>query len=182
MLAVIVNGLPGSGKTSLAPRLSVALGLPLLSKDAIKETMADTIGVTPPSDYDPLAWNQVLGAAASETIWTLLGHSPCGAVVEAPHLANVRHFAIAGLARAHIADHEVQEVWCDVPAEVARARYEARVATRHPIHCDDRDISAEWAYWLTVARPLAIGAVHRVDTSVPVPDAVVAALATTILS
>ncbi|MGI5161693.1 hypothetical protein [Microbispora sp. CA-102843] len=38
MLVVLVNGLSGSGKTTLAH----ALGLPLFSKDRIKESLADT--------------------------------------------------------------------------------------------------------------------------------------------
>ena len=43
-LAVLVNGLPGSGKTTLARAVARGLGLPLSSKDVIKETRADVLG------------------------------------------------------------------------------------------------------------------------------------------
>lgn len=46
MTVVLVNGLSGSGKSTLARALSRALGLPLFSKDVIKETLADHLGVT----------------------------------------------------------------------------------------------------------------------------------------
>src|SRR5437660_944166 len=41
---VIVSGVPGSGKTTLAHRLSLALQLPLLDKDDILESLFDSEG------------------------------------------------------------------------------------------------------------------------------------------
>lgn len=46
-MLVIVSGAPGSGKTTLARRLSGDPRLPLLSKDALKEVLADAMR-TPP--------------------------------------------------------------------------------------------------------------------------------------
>lgn len=57
---VLVTGVPGSGKTSLATALSAALGLPLLSKDVVKETLFDALVVR---DRD---WSVRLGNAALE--------------------------------------------------------------------------------------------------------------------
>lgn len=64
MLVVLVNGLPGSGKTTLAKALADTLGLPLFSKDRVKETLADMLGVTPPNDLTPFEWSR-LGAPAT---------------------------------------------------------------------------------------------------------------------
>ena len=41
---IVVSGTPGSGKTTLARQLAIALELPLISKDVIKEALYDTLG------------------------------------------------------------------------------------------------------------------------------------------
>lgn len=44
MYCILVAGVPASGKTTIAKRLSDALNAPVFSKDAIKETLYDTVG------------------------------------------------------------------------------------------------------------------------------------------
>jgi predicted kinase len=163
MLAVLVNGLPAAGKTTLARRLSRALDLPLFSKDAIKERLADLLPA--PDGRIDLEWSRVLGAASAETMWTLLGDAPRGAVLETPWLGEgIGAIVRRGLARAGVDERQVHEVWCDVPLEVARARFADRVATRHAIHVYGVD-DVDWAAWAGVATPLGIGTLHRVDTA-----------------
>ncbi len=43
-ILVLISGAPGSGKTTLAGLLSQELGLPLLSRDCLKETLLDELG------------------------------------------------------------------------------------------------------------------------------------------
>ncbi len=43
-MLIIIAGMPASGKTTVATRLSESLGFPILEKDAIKEALFDTIG------------------------------------------------------------------------------------------------------------------------------------------
>ena len=129
---VLVNGLPAAGKSTLAPPLADALGLPLLSKDVIKEAHADVFGAEPPDDRPQRDWNRLFGQAASETMWALLRYAYGGAVLESSWRADVRHFVVDGLARAGV--ERVVEVWCEVPLELARQRDHERWATRHAIH------------------------------------------------
>jgi predicted kinase len=87
---VLVNGLPGAGKTSLARTLSQRLRLPLFSEDTIKEAHADVLGTEPPPGWPQRGWNAALGAAASETMWVLLAdarhwRSPADASKPATH-------------------------------------------------------------------------------------------------
>ena len=56
---VLVAGPPGSGKSSLAAPLATELGLPLLTKDDIKEALMERslieVDTTQPVDVGPLA-------------------------------------------------------------------------------------------------------------------------------
>jgi predicted kinase len=131
---VLVNGLPGAGKTTLARTLSQALGLPLFSKDTIKETHADVLGSQPPAGWTQRRWNAALGAAASETMWALLAGAPAGAILESCWPVQSRHFAVRSLRAA--GSRAAVEIWCDVPVEIARRRFEQR-HPRHPIPFTD---------------------------------------------
>ncbi|WP_412744739.1 AAA family ATPase [Krasilnikovia sp. MM14-A1004] len=152
---VLVNGLPGSGKSTLGPGLASGLGAEFLGKDRIKEALASAISVVPSS----------LGAVAMETAWALAAGVP-GAVVVDSWWFRPRdlEYARAGVLRAGAA--AVVEVWCDVPPELARARYVAR--RRAAVHADAQRLATDWADWAARAEPLALGPVLRVNTSRPV--------------
>ncbi|MGW0230180.1 AAA family ATPase [Actinopolymorpha singaporensis] len=168
---VLVNGLPAAGKSTLASALARALGLPLISKDVIKETHADVLGAQPPDGRSQREWNGALGAAASETMWALLAHAPLGAVLESSWRADVRKLVAQGLARAGV--KQAVEIWCDVPAEVARARDDARHRVRHAVHGSFMT-DAEWSRMVQDAEPLGMGPVCRVDTATSVDVAALA--------
>ncbi|GAB2477460.1 AAA family ATPase [Xylanimonas ulmi] len=153
---VMVNGLPGAGKSTLAPRLARALAATSLSKDAVKEALA----FATPTDL-----HGAIGAIAMDVVWRLAARA-AGVVVVDSWWFRPRDlgFARAGLQVAG-AD-QVVEVWCDTPLDVARRRYDAR--RRHAVHDDHRDMAHEWAVWASQGVPLGIAPVVRVDTTSPV--------------
>lgn len=162
-LAVLVNGLPGAGKTTLARTLSRHLGLPLFSRDIIKEAHAGVLGTEPPG-WPRHRWNAALDDAAGETMWTLLAEAPTGAVLESCWGTEFRDLVTEGLSRA--GNPRAVEIWCDVPVETARRRYEAR-HPRHPIH-GDLLTDEQWDHGRRTGRPLRIGPLLRIDTARPV--------------
>ena len=157
---MIVNGPPGSGKSTMAADLASSLGLPLLAKDAIKETLLDVVG------YADRAESRRLGAAAGEIGWTVLATCPDGAVIDTWLAPSTRDIASLGLARARV-DGAV-EVWCECPPDLTRQRYASR--TRHPGHFDAAllDDLDDLDDVIATAEPLAITPVVRVRTDVEV--------------
>jgi len=156
---VIVNGPPGSGKSTLAAPLARELGVPLLAKDAVKETLLDTLG------YADRAESRRIGAASGEVLWTLLAGCPDGAVIESWLAPSLRDVVRAGLARGSVELGRAVEVWCGCPPEESQHRYAAR--RRHPGHFDDALVD-DLPDILATAEPLALGPVVRVSTDVPV--------------
>lgn len=157
-LLVLVNGLPGSGTTTLAQRLGPALQAVVISKDAIKEAVADAIGITG-------AASRTLGASSMEMAWSLASAVEGVAVVDSWWFApRDTAFARDGINR--VAADKTVEVWCDATVEVARARVAHR--RRHRVHRDSERVDSAWAEWAADARPLDLCATVHVDTSDPV--------------
>jgi len=154
---IVVSGAPGTGKSTVAAALGVALARPVLSLDPVKETLADVLGT---GDQD---WSNQLGDAAAELLFRL-GPAFPHAVVEGWWRGPRRERAIEVFAGA-------TEVFCNCDPELAARRMRARHgAGRHPIHRDVLDPAMIDAAPATVQRvvPLGLGAgLVAVDTGLP---------------
>ena len=151
---VVVSGLPGSGKTTIAAPLAEALGLPLLARDSIKESLWDALGA------GDLAWSRRLGGASAEAFWRL------AAEMRAAVLDNFFHRAFAH--RLEALPGPIVEVHCSCPPALALERYQSR--QRHPCHFDlsyGVDMFDQWSR--TDSGPLALGGpLLELDTTLPV--------------
>ncbi|TPW72845.1 AAA family ATPase [Schumannella sp. 10F1B-5-1] len=150
-VAILVNGLPGAGKSSLARQLGGILGAPVLAKDALKETFG---ALLPDGD------SARLGSIAMDTLWRLAAETDGGVIVDAV-LDRTRDLESARRGLEVAGSPRMVELWCDVPVDVARARFAERATSRAGIH-------REWDAAFEGFAPLALGPVVRVDTSGPV--------------
>ena len=67
MYCIMVGGMPAAGKSTLARELSCRLGLPMFSKDDIKELLYDTVG------FRGRAEKVALGVGAMEALYYAAG-------------------------------------------------------------------------------------------------------------
>ena len=153
---VLVNGVPASGKSSLAKSLSQRTGWPVLSLDGIKNPFLEHIG---PVDRD---FNRTLGKASYQAIWSFIREAPAGStfIVDAwfgfqPKALLETYIKDAGVDR-------VAELWCKVPGAVAADRYASRLKDRLPGH-PGAEYIAELAVLADCAEPMACGALRTVD-------------------
>ena len=157
---VVVSGLPGSGKSTVAQQLAPALGLQLLDKDAILERLFESKGL---GDAE---WRRAL---SRESDWLLQAEAAgsAGAVL-------VSHWNVPGMdpnsgtptAWISKLSAKAVNVHCECPAEVSAGRFVKR--TRHPGHLDreksDAEILASIRDLARLGR-LEVGTRIEVDTS-----------------
>jgi predicted kinase len=167
---VVVSGSPGAGKTTIAVPLARLLGLPLICKDDVKESLIDALG-----DQDgDMAWSRKVGGAAWDVLWKLAERAPA-AVLE----ANFRPRSAYERDRLLRLDARIVEVYCRCPAEVAMRRFHDRSQTAHPAH-PLRDLTPEHA--AEFDRPIGLGAVIEIDTTRPVDMEALAAQVTSLFN
>ena len=161
---VLVNGAPAAGKSTLARQIASALRLPLLSRDALKEAMAER---TP---FESLAENERFGLASVGVFYGVAGEllaAGVGAVLDNVFSRGV----VEDDLRPLIARARAVQVHCAVPPEENRRRYVARFerGERHACHFDGeriaRVLSGERRIDWSRFEPLELGIpTLRVDT------------------
>jgi len=139
-LLVIVSGPPASGKTTIGERLAGALDLPLLTKDDIKELLADSLEV------EGIEWSKKLGAASFELLFDLarrLLTAGTSIILEGNFDPNQSTDRFASIVRDSGA--AVVQVICRADADELVERYKQRDASgkRHAIHVDGDRVSDE---------------------------------------
>ena len=157
-LLVVVSGLAASGKTTMGTLLSERLTLPLIDKDAILESLFDSLG-SPDSEA-----RTRLSRASDEVLYRL---------AEASHASILVNWWNHDSAPQRLRDiaTSIVEVHCDCPVEVAAERFQAR--RRRPGHHDGDRSAEEVKDGITRLRdnyrgPLGVGELVRIDTSRPV--------------
>lgn len=163
-LVILVNGLPATGKTTLARRLATDLRLPLLAKDDIKETLFDTLGW---SDRD---WSRRLGTATIALLFRLFEEqlrAGKSCIVECNFYPERDSQRFRDLQQPY--RFTPFQILCETEGATLYRRYceRAQSADRHPGHVETQDLDEHRDLLLSGhSDPLDIGGtLYTLDTT-----------------
>lgn len=131
---IIVNGLPGTGKTTLAKQLAHDVSLPLFSRDGIYETLSDAFAC------DATGFKPLIGSASYRVLFYIVGSviaAGQGLIIEGFFgRPNLRTAEFRTLKRRH--DFEPLQIMCKADGSVLLERFLARSSSRgrHHAHPD----------------------------------------------
>jgi predicted kinase len=156
---LLVSGAPASGKSTVARSLAARLPFALISKDALKECLFDTLNQL---EGDALDKPRRLSIAAMELLWTVAAGCP-HAILE----ANFRPHSDYERERIQALPGRKLEIYCKCSPEEAQRRFAQRAqrSAHHPAHAL-RTMSA--AMVAEYDQPMRVCPVIEVDTETPV--------------
>ncbi|MCA0047342.1 ROK family protein [Mesorhizobium sp. B283B1A] len=166
--AVLVNGIPASGKSTVSRGIADHMGWPLLALDTIKNPFLEVL------DGGDREFNRTLGRASYQAIWSVVGEAPAGStfVIDAWFGFQPREVLEDYLRKAGV--EQTVEIWCHAPGEVLAERYGARLDQRPAGHPGAAYIP-ELIELAKRAEPLRRGPLFDVDTTKPIDfDAITA--------
>ncbi|HEJ7946762.1 AAA family ATPase [Serratia liquefaciens] len=157
---ILVNGVPASGKSTVARALAHHFDLPYLSLDGIKEPFMARL------DNINRELNRQLGYAAYQAIWSMVAQAPlrCIYVIDAWFGFQSREQLRQYLREAGVT--QVLEVWNQISGELAAERYAARTGQRPKGH-PGAEYLPELRGLADRAMPMALGPVLRIEQAQP---------------
>jgi predicted kinase len=155
---VLINGVPASGKSTVARAFAHETGWPLLTLDTVKEAFFAHLG-TGDRDY-----NRLLGKASYQAMFALLGDWPDDSAVIMDAWFGFQPLDVLQEHLARAGACSVGEVWCHAPPEVIGDRYRARLGDRHGGHLG-LEYVPELIALAQKATPLGKFPLLRVDTT-----------------
>jgi glucokinase len=132
---VVVSGLPGSGKTTLAHALAPLLKLPLFDKDAILEQLFETKGV------GDAVWRRQLSRESDALLQAAVSSSSGAVVTSFWHVAGMPTDSGTSTEWLTTLSRMLVNVHCECPVALAATRFAHR--RRHPGHLDSTRSAAE---------------------------------------
>ncbi|MFA0084300.1 AAA family ATPase [Vibrio sp. 10N.261.51.F12] len=153
---IIVNGIPASGKSTVATKIAKYFGWPYLSIDTIKEPF---MGLHGSIDRE---FNRELGKAAYKAIWDTVANAPddCVYVIDAWFGFQSKELLESYVKHSDVVD--ITEVWNSISPELVSARYRSRLSIRREGHPGEEYIPELMAL-AERASPMNIGTVYCVD-------------------
>ncbi len=135
---ILVNGIPGTGKSTLAARLKEDIGLPLMGKDMLKEFFYDTLGVNDREE------SRMLGKAVMEMLYVLAENylaTGRSLMIECAFFAEFARPRFEDIVSKYPAD--TLELYCRTDAATRRRRFQERYdsGNRHQGHQDGTDVA-----------------------------------------
>ncbi len=132
-LLVIIDGPPGTGKTTLGRRLAQDFRLPFVNKDAIKELLFESLG------WKDREWSKKLSLATYDLLYYFVevqlraGHSQ---IVESNFKGEISSKAFLALKAKY--DFEPFQIQCRTAGEILYRRFKDRAESgqRHLGHVD----------------------------------------------
>jgi predicted kinase len=136
---VVVTGAPATGKSTVATGLVRHLGYALISKDDVKESLANVLGT---GDRE---WSRKLGAAAYSVMQRLASRmldERVNVILEANFWRERSESWLRALAQGR----DASVIVCSVAPDVRRERFRSRGAAgaRHAVHLDGEILANEW--------------------------------------